>query len=241
MNPLLRIQGLVHGYGARPVLDGIDLELPAGEFVVLIGPNGAGKTTLLQCVSGVLAPRAGRVWIGGVELGADPMAAKHRLGLAIEPQKLPPLLTPRECLHLFAGARGLPAVPDSTWALCDALALTPLLDRQVDQGSLGLRQKLGIALGLLGDPPLLLLDEPLNGLDPLSAHALKQHLQRRCREYGDTVLLSTHALDVAERFATRALLLVDGRLRRSWSAAELAQIRLAPQHSLEQAMVEALT
>lgn len=240
MTTVLRIDGLVHGYGHRPVLDGIDLEIAAGEFVVLIRPNGAGKTTLLQCVSGVLAPRAGRVWIDGVELDVDPVAAKGRLGLAIEPHKLPPLLTPRECLRLFAGARGLDAVPDDTWALCDVLALTPLLDRQVDQGSLGMRQKLGIALGLLGRPPLLLLDEPLNGLDPLSAHALKHHLQRRCREHGDTVLLSTHSLDVAERYATQALLLVDGRLRRSWSRQELDTIRHAPEQSLEAAMVEAL-
>ncbi|MFC3551986.1 ABC transporter ATP-binding protein [Lysobacter cavernae] len=237
----LRIENLVHGYDARPVLDGVDLELPAGEFVVLIGPNGAGKTTLLQCVSGVQVPRSGRVWIDGIDLATDPVTAKSRLGVAVDPQKLPPLLTSRECLQLFAGARGLQAVPDSTWALCDALALTPLLDRQVDQGSLGLRQKLGIALGLLGEPALLLLDEPLNGLDPLSAHALKQYLQRRCREHGDTVLLSTHALDVAERFATRALLLVEGRLRRTWSDAELAQIRHAPDRSLEQAMVQAMS
>ena len=115
-----------------------------------------------------------------------------------------------------------------------------MLDRRVGNTLLGTRQKLGIALGLLGEPPLLVLDEPLNGLDPPSVYALKQHLQMLTRERGAAVLLATHSLEIAERFINRARLLADGRLHRSWDHAELAAIRSDPAYSLEQAGVDAL-
>lgn len=240
MTPLLDIAQLGFTYDATPVLRGIDLRLRRGEFVALLGPNGSGKTTLLQCLAGVLAPTAGRVCIDGVDMATDPRAAKLALGYAIEPARLPPLLTGRECLLLFAGTRGLAAIPDDSLALADALALTSMLDQRIGRYSLGTRQKLGIVLGLLGNPPLLVLDEPMNGLDPLSAYALKRHLQALVREQRTGVLLATHSLDLAERFITRAVLLTDGTLRRSWSDAELAAIRNDPESSLEQSMVEAL-
>ncbi len=240
MKPILQLEQLRYAYDGVPVLQGLDLALAAGEFVALIGPNGSGKTTLLRCLAGMLAPCSGRVLIDGIDMARDPLGAKHRLGFAVDPTLLPSLLTGRECLRLFAGARGLPSVPASTLDLADALMLGPMLDRRVGKYSLGTRQKLGIVLGLLGLPPLLVLDEPLNGLDPLSAYALKQHLQRLTRERGATVLLATHSLDVAERFITRALLLMEGTLVRSWESPELAAIRSDPANSLEQAMVAAL-
>ncbi len=240
MTSILQLDRLRFGYGAQPVLHDIDLQLPRGEFVALIGPNGSGKSTLLQCLAGILAPDGGRVRIDGIDLAGDPQAAKARLGYAIDPGRLPELLTGREALRLFAGARGLAAVPTASLALAEALRLAPMLDRRIGQYSLGTRQKLGIVLGLLGAPPLLVLDEPLNGLDPLSAWTLKQHLQALTREQGATVLLATHSLDVAERFISRALLLMDGRLHRSWDRMELAAIRNDPARSLEQAMVQAL-
>ena len=131
-------------------------------------------------------------------------------------------------------------MPDSSLALAEALAFSRWLDQRVESYSLGTRQKLGILLGLIGEPPLLVLDEPLNGLDPVSAYALKQHLVTLTRERGTAVLLATHALEVAERFITRAALLVEGRLARHWDTPALDLIRHDPAHSLEQAMVEAL-
>lgn len=237
----LQLSGLGFAYEPRqPVLRDIHLQLAPGEFAALIGPNGSGKSTLLQCLTGILAPTAGRVAIDGIDLAKHPQSAKSRLGYAIDPGRLPALLTGREALTLFAGARGLAEPPRASLALAETLKLSPMLDRRIGQYSLGTRQKLGIVLGLLGEPPLLVLDEPLNGLDPPSAWALKQHLQALARDRGAAVLLATHSLEVAERFINRALLLADGRLHCSWGRDELDEIRRHPARSLEQAMVQAL-
>lgn len=236
----LEIAGLVHAYGPHRVLDNLDLRIAPGEFVALIGPNGSGKTTLLRCLAGILVPQQGRVAIAGIALGEDALGAKQRLGFAVDPTLLPPLLSGRQCLELFAGARGLGAVPAATLALAGELAFDTWLDREVQSYSLGTRQKLGILLGLIGEPPLIVLDEPMNGLDPLSAFALKQHLVRLTRDNGCAVLLATHALEVAERFISRCVLLLGGRLVQDWDTAALDLIRHDAHNSLEQVMVEAL-
>ena len=239
MTALLRATGVRVSYGDTRVLDGVDLDLARGEFVALIGPNGAGKTTLLHAIAGTVPLYGGSVAMAGHDLVKTPQEAKQLLGLAIDPPSLPVLLTGRECLALFAGARGLSAIPPATLALAETLSLTQVIDRRVASYSLGMRQKLGILLGLMGEPPLWLLDEPFNGLDPRSALAFKLHLATRVAR-GDTgVLLATHSLDTAERHATRVVLLMDGRVRRAWDAAELAEMRGKPGWSLERAMADA--
>jgi ABC-2 type transport system ATP-binding protein len=239
MTALLRIARLRVAYGDTCVLDGIDLEIARGEFVALIGPNGAGKTTLLHAIAGTAPLCGGAVGIAGHDLAKAPRAAKRALGLAVDTPRLPALLTGRECLALFAGARGLPAIPSATLALGETLSPTTVLDRRIDSYSLGMRQKLGILLGLLGEPPLLLLDEPFNGLDPRSALLFRQHLLALVGRGDTSVLLATHALDIAERHASRAVLLMDGHVRCAWNAGELAAIREQPRRSLEDAMAEA--
>ena len=238
MTALLRTTALRVAYGDVHVLAGIDLEIAPGEFVALIGPNGAGKTTLLHAIAGTAPLCDGQVAIDGHDLAKTPREAKQAIGLAIDPPSLPALLTGRECLALFSGARGLPSIPPATLALGETLSLTSTLDRRVASYSLGMRQKLGIMLGLIGEPPLLLLDEPFNGLDPRSALAFKSHLAALVAR-GDTgVLIATHSLDIAERHANRVVLLMDGRVRRSWDAGELAVMREHPERSLETAMAE---
>lgn len=239
MSELLRVTKLHVAYGETSVLKGIDLEIMRGEFVALIGPNGSGKTTLLRATVGTAMLSQGAIRVGGHDLAATPHDAKSNVGFAVDSGQLPELLTGRECLALFAAARGLPGVPQVTLSLGEVLALTPVLDRRIASYSLGMRQKLGIMLGLIGEPPLLLLDEPFNGLDPRSALAFKQHLVSLVADAGVSVLLATHSLDVVERYATRALLLLEGRLRHAWDANELAQLRKHPERSLEQAMAEA--
>lgn len=239
MTGLLEVSGLHVAYGDERVLKGIDLEVLPGEFVALIGPNGSGKTTLLRAIVGTALLSQGTVRISGHDLATASRDARLNVGFAVDPSQLPELLTGRECLALFAAARDLPGVPQATLSLGDALALTPVLDRRIANYSLGMRQKLGILLGLIGEPPLLLLDEPFNGLDPRSALAFKQHLVALVAGAGVSVLLATHSLGVVERYATKALLLLEGRLRHAWDANELAELRKHPERSLEQAMAVA--
>jgi ABC-2 type transport system ATP-binding protein len=239
MSTVLSISGLTHAYGRQPVLANLALEVAKGEFVALIGPNGSGKTTLLRSVGGVLQPNAGSVRIDGIELATDPLAAKARLGFAIDPNLLPSALSGRQCLALAAGARGMATVPEATLSLAADLGFLPWLERAVEEYSLGTRQKLGILCGLIGEPPLLVLDEPLNGLDPLSAYELKRYLARRVADGSAGVLLATHGLEVAERFITRAVLLLGGEIHAEWRSADLAALA-ARGESLETAMVATL-
>jgi ABC-2 type transport system ATP-binding protein len=235
---MLEIADLHHRYGRHEVLRGVDVALAAGELVGLIGPNGAGKSTLMRCIAGLERPSRGSVRIDGVELAADPLAARAALGLAPPPEHLPSLLTGAQCIALVGEVRGMP-VTAPIRALNEALGLSPWLDRRVHEYSLGTRQKLAIVLALVGAPPLIVLDEVLNGLDPLAAYALKAAL-RQAADGGACVLLATHGLEVAERFLDRALLLLEGRIAADWDAGALAGFRADPDGGLEHAVVEML-
>lgn len=234
----LDVSGLTLAYGATRVLRGVDLRIGAGELVGLIGPNGSGKSSLMRACAGVLHS-GGSLRVDGIDPRVDPIAAKRRFGYAIEPERLPPALRGRQCIELVARTRKLggDALPRA-FALCDALGLSPWLERDVGDYSLGTRQKLAVVLALLGDPPLLLLDEVLNGLDPLAAWALKQALRERA-DAGAAVLLATHGLEVAERFLDRAVLLLDGVIAADWDRAALTRLR-SEGDGLEAAVVERL-
>jgi ABC-2 type transport system ATP-binding protein len=239
MSAHLRVQQLHHRFGRNEVLRGVDLELQGGELVGLIGPNGAGKSTLMRCIAGVEQPQQGSICIDGIDIAADALAARRQLGVAVEPERLPPLLTGQQCLQLVADLRGEYAALDACAELSSALGLMPWLARPVGEYSLGTRQKLAIVLALIGRPRLIVLDEVLNGLDPLAAYALKQALRARA-DAGASVLLATHGLEVAERFLDRAVLLLDGRIAADWNAEALAAMRSDPDGGLEHAVVEIL-
>lgn len=240
MTPILDIDALDLRFGQKVVLAGISLTVTAGELVALTGANGSGKSSLLRCIAGQWPASSGQIRIDGLDPISDALAARRQFGLAVAPELLPPLLSPRECLALFAEARECPAAMTTTLERAEALRMSAWLDTPVAACSLGTRQKLGILLGLLGDPPLLLLDEPVNGLDPPAAWALKQLLAERARA-GAAVLLATHAIGLAERHATRVLLLHAGRLIRDWGRDELAGLRADPERSLEAELVSAMS
>jgi ABC-2 type transport system ATP-binding protein len=225
MSARLDLRDLHLDYGSQSVLRGVDLQLRAGELVGLIGPNGSGKSSLMRACAGIQPLARGRILIDGVDLAQDPLAARHRFGYAVEPERIPAALRGRQCLELVAHARGLGDAELATaHELVAALGLAPWIEREVGVYSLGTRQKLAVVLALLGDPPLLLLDEVLNGLDPLAAFALKQALRQRS-DGGAAVLLATHGLEVAERFLDRAVLLLDGRVAGDWNRDALQGLR----------------
>jgi ABC-2 type transport system ATP-binding protein len=239
MTPRLDVRDVALGYDGRPVLRGVSFALHAGQLVGLIGPNGSGKSSLLRAIVGDRATSAGSIAIDGLALAQDPLAYRGHFGYSVDPDALPARLTGRQCVEVVAelrqGATGL----DATQALAETLGMAPWFDRAVSTYSLGTRQKLAVLVALYGDPPLLVLDEILNGLDPLAAYELKRELKRRA-DAGATVLLATHGLEVAERFLDRALLLLDGRIEADWNAAELAVFRADPHGGLEHAVMERL-
>ncbi len=223
--PALRIVGLNAGYGGQRVLYELSLEVPVGQWCAVLGPNGSGKSTLLYSIAGLLRPWSGEIELSGVPLSRAAADAKRTLGFACAPERVPGLLTGRQCLHVYAAAKGLRAIDAEVLALAEALSFTPQLDRFVDTYSLGARQKLAVLLGLIGAPRLIVLDEAFNGLDPASAGILKRYLRRRVDERRSAVVLATHALDIVERYADRVALLLAGRIVRLWSAGELAARR----------------
>jgi ABC-2 type transport system ATP-binding protein len=233
------VRSLRAGYDKLIVLDGVDLEVSPGEWLALLGPNASGKTTLLHCIAGMLVPSAGSISICGHPLGRQAMAAKRALGFGCAPESLPELLTGRQCLEIYAAAKGLAAIGGDVLALAEEFAFSPMLDRFVGSYSLGTKQKLAVLLALLGEPALVVLDEAFNGLDPASALVLKRHLRARVSAQRCGVLLATHALDVVERYSNRAALLLNGRIAREWSSEELATLRATPGEGLEVALAAA--
>jgi len=236
---ILRVQSLSAAYGKHQVLTSIDLSLDRGEWFSLVGPNGSGKSTLIHCVVGQLAPASGNVRVDGSDIYAAPQIAKRRLGYAHPPERLPGLLTGRQCLEIYAAAREQAEFEAEIIQLAQSFRLDGLLDQFVDTYSLGTRQKLSILLALMGDPALVVLDEAFNGLDPRSGHILKRHLQERVGARRCAVFLATHSLDIVLRYSTRVALLQDGQFQRSWNAGELRAMRMGNPDALEVALAQA--
>jgi len=233
--PMLRIADLHVDYAEQRVLRGIHLQLQAGQLTGLIGPNGSGKSTLIRAIAGIQPRARGSVEIAGVDLATSPVQARTKLGFAIDPNVLPRLLSGRQCLELIVDLRDCRDALPGSLLLAEQLRLTPWLDAPVHTYSLGTRQKLAIVQALIGNPGLIVLDEVLNGLDPLAAYALKRELRARA-DAGAAVLLATHGLEVAQGLLDRALLLLDGRIAEDWDAAALATFRADPEGGLEHAV-----
>jgi ABC-2 type transport system ATP-binding protein len=150
MSPRLEVRDLHLSFSGRPVLAGVDFTLHSGEFAGLIGPNGTGKSSLLRAIAGNEVVSRGQVIIDGHDLTVQPVAARAALGYAVEPERIPALLSGRQCVELIARLREQDASLGASWDLCRRLALSPWLDHPVHTYSLGTRQKLAVVLALVG-------------------------------------------------------------------------------------------
>jgi len=208
----LEIVGLVKHFD-RPAVDGLNLNVRAGEFYALLGPNGAGKTTTLRMIAGLLRPDAGTIRVAGVDALADPVAAKRLMAWISDEPMIYDKLTPREYLEFVAGLWGLaPALAEPrAQELLGWLELAPHAQERCEGFSKGMRQKVALAGALIHEPRLIILDEPLTGLDAGSARQVKNVLRQRARA-GGTVIMTTHILDVAERMADRIGVIARGKL-----------------------------
>jgi ABC-2 type transport system ATP-binding protein len=230
---MLALEHVAVRYSRRPVLRDVSFSLGPGEIVAYLGANGAGKTTTMKVVTGLREPDYGRVVFRGRDVADDPLAWRRRLGYVPETAEVYPFLSGREYL-LFAGR--LRALPEAQLEkrvdeLLELLELGPQRHLALESYSKGMRQKVLIATALLHDPEVLVLDEPLSGLDVSSVLVMKA-LLRELAARGRAILYSTHHLEVAEGLCERVLILHDGRVVADDSVANLRELRRRP--SLEQ-------
>jgi ABC-2 type transport system ATP-binding protein len=218
----LEVRGLVRRYGRFVAVDRLDLEVRPGEILGFLGPNGAGKTTTLRCCAGLLRPDMGEIRIAGASLTHEPMRARSAFGFVPDRPFLYDRLTAREFLDFVAALYDVPPAEGRARAsrMIDQLDLDDVADDLIETYSHGMRQKVSVAAALLHDPALMMLDEPLTGLDPHGARALKDLLRARAQR-GLGVLVSTHLLDVAERLCDRVVILHGGLKRAEGTLAEL--------------------
>ncbi len=225
---MIVVDGLTKAYGALHAVTELSFSVAGGEVVGLIGPNGAGKTTTLKCMVGIQAPTAGSVRIGGHDIVADAVEAKRRLAFMPDEPQLFEYLTVREHLNLIARLYRVGDYAARVPSLLGELELTGKEGALPGELSRGMKQKLVIACGLLHDPPVLLFDEPLTGLDPLGIRRMKETIVARARA-GAAVVVSSHLLHLVEEICTRILILhkgrkiADGTLEELAARADLAQ------------------
>jgi ABC-2 type transport system ATP-binding protein len=217
----LDIRGLTKGFD-RLAVDNLDLTVACGEFYALLGPNGAGKTTTLRMVAGLLRPDAGSIAIHGIDALGDPVAAKRVVAWVSDEPMIYDRLTPFEYLEFVAGLWGIESgvAGERTRDLLDWLELSAHAHERCESFSKGMRQKVALAGALVHDPRLIILDEPLTGLDAASARQVKTVLRERVAA-GGTVIMTTHILEVAERMADRIGVIAHGRLIAQGTLAEL--------------------
>jgi len=197
----------------RPAVDYLDLTIRAGEFYALLGPNGAGKTTTLRMVTGLLKPDAGAISVFGIDALADPIAAKRVMAWVSDEPMIYDKLTPFEYLEFVARLWNVEAQAAQlrVHTLIEWLDLAPQAHARCESLSKGMRQKVTLAGALVHDPKLIILDEPLTGLDAGSARQVKHVLRERVAT-GGSVIMTTHILEVAERMADRIGVIAEGRL-----------------------------
>ncbi len=211
-------------YFDRPAVDALDLTVVSGEFYALVGPNGAGKTTTLRMVVGLLRPDAGSITIEGIDALTDPIAAKQITAWLSDEPMIYDRLTPFEYLEFVAGLWRIDSSVAEARAreLIGWLGLEPHAHERCEGFSRGMKQKVALAGALVHDPRLIVLDEPLSGLDAGSARQVKNVLRERVTG-GGTVIMTTHILEVAERMADRIGVIANGRLIAEGTLDELHQ------------------
>ena len=233
--PALSVDRLSKSYGAVPALQDVSLDVRAGEIVGLLGPNGAGKSTMMKVVLGILRPETGSIRLFGQEISADPVAAKRQIGYVPENPQLYEFLTGAEYLDFIAEMYGVD--PAERQARIDqflaALELTGHENSAISGYSQGMKQKIALIAALLHRPKFLLLDEPLNALDPRAARLVKDLLRSLASSEGVAVLFSTHVLEIAEAICDRVTILVHGSVLASGTIPALRERAGLPGSGLE--------
>jgi len=215
-------EGLSKKFGKKTAVESVSLKVGQGEFFGFLGPNGAGKSTTIRMLCGLLRPDAGRIHVAGIDLMADPLGVKRSIGVLPEETNLYERLTGEEFL-VFAGQMyGLPR--DETYAraesLLDLMELTEDRKKLIVDYSMGMRKKVALASAMIHRPKVLFLDEPFNGIDPISVRAIR-NVMRHLIERGCTIFITSHVMEVIERLCTRVAIINQGRIVGEGSLAQL--------------------
>jgi ABC-2 type transport system ATP-binding protein len=231
----IEIENLEKFYGEKPALKGLSFEVKPGEIYGLLGPNGAGKTTTLRIVTGLLDPTAGKVSVFGLSPVDDAIKVKSMLGYVPETVQLYDSLSVREFLQFVASIRHMDPKTANTRAreFIRAFDVEKYFDTPIMALSMGTKQKIALIAALIHNPPLLVLDEPMNGLDVRSSRILKDHLTFHLKR-GGSVLFSTHIMEVAQNICTRVGIISEGKLVAEGTVSELRTIIHEAGASLEE-------
>ena len=209
---MIEIQDLKKSFGAFRAVDGVSFSVKPGEVLGFLGPNGAGKSTTMRMITGFLTPTGGGVKVAGADVGADPIAAKRRIGYLPEGAPLYPDMTPRTLLEFIAEVRGVPASERRARIekVVAQVHIAGVLDQRIDTLSKGFKRRVGLAQAIVHDPEILILDEPTDGLDPNQKHEVRQLIEEMSQD--KVIILSTHILEEVEAVCSRAIIIASGKV-----------------------------
>jgi ABC-2 type transport system ATP-binding protein len=222
MTAMIEVQGLTKSYGSKRGISEVSFQVEEGDVFGFLGPNGAGKTTTLRMIAGILQPTAGSIHLAGIDLAEDPLAAKSKLGFIPDRPFIYEKLTGAEFLKFVAGLYGQDGdkVEHRGRELMALFDLEEWADELVESYSHGMRQKLIISSAFIHRPEVIVVDEPMVGLDPKAARILKD-LFREYVKRGHTIMMSTHTLEVAEALCDRVAIIQNGKIRSVGTIEEL--------------------
>ncbi|HZH67549.1 MAG TPA: ABC transporter ATP-binding protein [Flavisolibacter sp.] len=225
MQPIISIKHLFKSYGTKPVLKDINLDVYPGEVIGYIGPNGAGKSTTVKVLCGLLTDYEGEVTVKGYDVKKDTLEVKKRIGYVPELAELYDVLTPMEYLQFTGTLYGIDedVCADRIVRMMHAFDLSSNINQRMDSFSKGMRQKVLLASGLLHNPDIIILDEPLSGLDANSVIIIKELISKLAKD-GKTIFYCSHMMDVVEKVSNRIVLIDEGRMIANGTIEQLRQL-----------------
>ena len=213
LQAMIELRNLVKKFGSFTAVNDVALSIERGQFFGFLGPNGAGKTTTIRMMTGLYEPTSGSCLINGHDVQEDPVSAKRSFGYVPDQPYLYEKLSGREFLHFVGGLFRIPPkrISSRIEELMEVFEIGPFIDKRAEEYSQGMRQRIVLSAALLHDPQVLIIDEPIVGLDPRSARLVKDTLKQKTRE-GMTIFMSTHLLEIVEELCDRIAIIKDGRI-----------------------------
>jgi ABC-2 type transport system ATP-binding protein len=236
---MIKLANLTKKFGSFKAVDGINLDIPAGQLFGFLGPNGAGKTTTIKMMTGLYEPTSGEVFLNGSNIKTHPIEAKQQIGYVPDHPYIYGKLTGREYLYFCAGLYKMPKLElgGKIEKIIKLFEIEPWIDKRAENYSQGMSQRLVIAAAVLHNPKIIIIDEPMVGLDPKSASIVKKVLREKC-EKGVTVFMSTHILHIAEELCDRVAIIKDGKIIFDYQSSELQSLKNKFDGKLESVFLE---